>query len=182
MKESLLAQRRPALTKRWIDAVLSTYSADAAGFMRRQKDPFANPGGHLIDECIPVLLDALDRGVERDQVEGPLEGLLKLRALQDFTPSEAVAFVFAVKTMLREELDFEPLAPEWSTLDTRVDALGLVAFDVYMRCREKVYEVRYNQLKKMNYVMLERANRDMPRAAEGRAPGDPGPDDRGDEE
>jgi len=181
MEESLLAQRRTALTKRWIDAVLNTYSEDAASFMRRQKNAFANPGGHLVRECIPVLIDALEQGVERDKVEPPLEGLLKLRALQDFTPSQAVQFLFTVKTILREELDFAPGASEWDTLDTRVDALALVGFDVYMRCREKVYEVRYNQLKKLNHVMLERANRGMPRAAELHETSETEPDDRGDE-
>ena len=110
MEESLLAQRRAALTKRWIDAVLKTYSADAAGFMRRQKDAFANPAGHLVRECVPVLIDALEHGVERDKVGPPLEALLKLRALQDFAPSQAVAFLFTAKTMLREELDLDPHA------------------------------------------------------------------------
>lgn len=179
MEESLLAQRRAALTKRWIDAVLNTYSADAAGFMRRQKDAFANPSGHLVRECIPALIDALEQGVVREKVEPPLEAVLKLRALQDFSPSQAVAFVFTVKTLLREELELD--AAGWDTLDTRVDALGLVAFDVYMQCREKVYEVRYNQLKKLNHVMLERANRGVPRAAKRRASSETDPDDRGDE-
>ena len=61
-----------------------------------------------------------------------------------------------------------------------VDALLLVGFDVYMRCREKVYEVRYDQLKKLNHVMLERANR-MPRRAKLQETSETEPDDRGDE-
>ena len=113
-------------------------------------------------------------------MEPPLEGLLKLRALQDFKPSQAMAFIFTAKTLLREELDFEPIAPEWKTLDGRVDALAMVSFDVYMRCRERVYEVRYNQLKKLNHVMLERANRGMPRATK-LPESETEPDDRGDE-
>lgn len=180
MEESLLAQRRSALTKRWIDAVLNTYPEDAASFMRRQKDAFANPGGHLARECIHALVDALENGVERERVEPPLEAFLKLRALQDFTPSQALQFVFTVKTTLRDELDFDAQDPRWNTLDVRVDALALVAFDVYMRCREKVYEVRYNQLKKLNHVMLERANR-PPRSASPKVSSDTEPDDRGDE-
>lgn len=175
----MLAQRRAALTQRWIDAVINTYPTDAAAFMRRQKDAFANPAGHLVRACIPVLIDALESGVDRDKIKGPLEELLKLRALQDFAPSQAVAFIFTVKQMLREELDFAPADQAWNTLDTRVDALVLVAFDVYMQCRERVYEVRYNQLKKLNHVMLERANR-MP-GSKSRDASDPEPDDRGDE-
>ena len=50
-----------------------------------------------------------------------------------------------------------------------------------MGCREKVYEVRYNQLKKLNHVMLERANRGDARAAKRRASQETEPDDRGDE-
>ncbi len=180
MEESLLAQRRTALIKRWIDAVLNTYPNDAANFMRRQKDAFANPSGHFVRECIPVLVDALETGVELEKVQPPLEELIKLRALQDYTPSQAVHFIFAIKAILRDELDFKPDAAQWRTLDSRVDELGLIAFDVYMRSREKVYEVRYNQLKKLNHVMLERANRgQMPRTSKLRKTE---PDNRGDEE
>jgi hypothetical protein len=167
MLESLLAKRRVALEKRWLDAVLDTYPAEAARSMKRQQDRFANPAGHLVSDGIPILCDALQHGVVRENVEPPLEKILKLRALQDFTPSQAVQFLFVVKRLARETLAADVAAVDaaavWDAFDTRVDALALVAFDVYMRCRERVYEVRYNQLKKMNYTMLERANRSLSR-------------------
>ena len=180
MEEPLLTHKRATLTQRWTDAVLNTYPADSARFMRRQKDAFANPGGHLVRQCIEALVDALEQGVEVAKVDAALEGLLKLRTLQDFTPAQAVQFVFIAKTILREELSLPAGDPSWERWDTRIDALALVAFDVYMRCREKVYEVRYNQLKKLNHVMLERANRP---ATHARSSGSSEwePNDRGDE-
>ncbi|MCU0691712.1 MAG: RsbRD N-terminal domain-containing protein [Polyangiaceae bacterium] len=163
MAESFLAHRRAALLQRWLDAVFDAYPANASRALRRVGDRFANPAGHLLTSNLPLLFDALDRGVVREQVEPPLEAILKLRALQDFTPSQAVDIVLAARRVLRAE--FDPLrlpASDTAALaqvEERVDQMLLIAFDVYMRCREKVYEVRYEQLKKMNYTLLERANR-----------------------
>ena len=192
MLESLLAKRRASLEKRWLDAVLDTYPAEAARSMKRQQDRFANPAGHLMSDAIPILYDALLQGVVRESVEPPLEKILKLRAVQDFTPSQSVQFLFVIKRLAREALSADvrgaDAAAVWDAFDTRVDALMLVAFDVYMRCRERVFEVRYNQLKRLNYTMLERANRSFSRSGlvgergeTGSQQGPEGSGDRGDE-
>jgi len=41
--EELLAQKKTAVIDKWFDVVAETYPADTAIFIKRQKDPFANP-------------------------------------------------------------------------------------------------------------------------------------------
>jgi hypothetical protein len=37
---------------------------------------------------------------------------------------------------------------ELSALETRIDRLALLAFDCYMKCREKIYEIRLGELRR----------------------------------
>ena len=53
---------------------------------------------------------------------------------EDFTAAQAVAFVFLLKRILRDP-----------ARDERIDALALRAFDLYMQCREKIWEIKAKQ-------------------------------------
>ena len=85
-------------------------------------------------------------------IESSLERINKIRAVQDFKPSQAVAFVFLLKTALREELGAElyqgGMTQQLLSLESQIDGLVLIAFDNYMRCREKLFEVRCNDIKR----------------------------------
>lgn len=159
MLDRALSDKRSTIVERWLRIVMDTYSDEGAKSMRRQSDRFANPAGHLITTGIGDLFDELLAGARVEQAAEALTEMLKLRALQDLTPTQAVGFVGALKKVVRAEPGLSLTQAQWDELDERVDRLQLCAFDVYMRCRERVYEVRYNQLKKMNYTLLERANR-----------------------
>jgi hypothetical protein len=72
-----------------------------------------------------------------------LEGVVRIRAVQNFSASEAVGFVLLLKPALRAEL---PAGPEIEAdLDRRIDQIALAAFDLYARCREQIYEVRLRE-------------------------------------
>jgi hypothetical protein len=159
MLNRALSDKRTTIVERWLQVVLDTYPEDTARSLRRERDRFANPAGYLFTHGIGALFDELVAGARDEQSSAILEDMLKLRALQDFTPSRAVGFVGSLKGLLRDLPGFELTSEQWMELDGRIDRLQMCAFDVYMRCRERVYEVRYNQLKKMNYTLLERANR-----------------------
>ncbi|MBI4795270.1 MAG: RsbRD N-terminal domain-containing protein [Deltaproteobacteria bacterium] len=77
--------------------------------------------------------------------------VIRIRALQDCSPSQALAFIFLLKNVVREELaeDFEKqnLTAELMELDSRIDGLSLLGFDVYTRRREKLCELRVNEVK-----------------------------------
>ena len=48
------------------------------------------------------------------------------------------------------------LAEQLLALESRLDEMALLAFDVYMRCREKMYEIRANEAKNQVSALLRK--------------------------
>ena len=92
-----------------------------------------------------------------------MDKILRIRAVQDITAAEAVGFVFFLKKAVREtlakEIRQQQLAEELAEFETRVDSMALVAFDVFMRCREQLYEMKANEIRNRTGRMLERVCR-----------------------
>ena len=42
-------------------------------------------------------------------------------------------------------------------MESRIDDLALLAFDIYMKCREKLYDIRANEAKNQVSRLLQRA-------------------------
>jgi hypothetical protein len=160
--ESLLVERKSAILDEWFNSILATYPAETASFLKRKKDRFANPVGSTILAAMQGLLDEiLGGGCNPDNISKYLDNIIRIRAVQDFAPSSAVSFVFALKRVIREELAREPqdaaLAEELLAFEGRIDQLSLLAFDVYSQCREKIYEIRVNEIKSASATLFRRA-------------------------
>jgi len=86
-----------------------------------------------------------------DKIRPLLEGILRIRAIQNFSPSQAVIFLPLLKGVLKEEIGEEVrqnrLHEEWLELETRIDDFLLLAFDIYMECREKIHQLRTQELR-----------------------------------
>ena len=146
--EALLAPKKKAVTQRWINQVLDSYGSPE--FFKKQKDRFANPIGATISEALQELYGILLEEGELPAAAKPLENIIKIRAVQDFTPSQAVAFVYQFKSIVREELAGEKNREEvlagLAALETRIDKVALMAFDFYMDCRERLHRIRVNEV------------------------------------
>lgn len=159
--DTLLAEKSSAIIKRWLDRVLKTYPADTQVFFRKQKDRFANPVGQTLAREMEGLFAQLLEGADRDKVSPFLDRIIRIRAVQDFSPSEALAFIFQLKDIVREELGGalaqNGLAEELRRFESRIDELAQVAFDLYGACREKIYQVRLNEERRRVHMLLRRA-------------------------
>ena len=159
--KDLLREHKERILKKWFDVVVKTSPDETAKFLLREKDPFNNPVGSNIKEGIEVVLDQLLCGQRIEAVNPFVERLVKIRAIQDFLPSQAVAFVFALKVIIREVGGVEPgkeADHELVDLDRRIDSFALLVFDCYMQSREKVSEIRINEVKNRVSRLLKRAN------------------------
>jgi RsbRD-like negative regulator of sigma factor len=157
-----LIEKKPAILKKWFDAIADTYAKDTAGFLKKQKAQFTNPVGYTLAEGIEKLFDGLLKGVLPEEVSRFLDSIVRIRAIQDFAPSEAVSFIFQLKKVIREELGGEFLAQqgvaeELAAVDSAIDDLALFAFDIFMKCREKIYEIKANESKSMTFRLLQQA-------------------------
>lgn len=157
-----LSGKKAAILKKWFDAVADTYAADTAGFLKKQKAQFTNPVGYTLAEGLEGLFDALLQGMIPDTVKTFLDGIVRIRAIQEFEPSEAVAFIFQLKKVVRQELGAELLqqpgmTEELASFDSAIDDLALFSFDIYIKCREKIYELKANEARNMTFRLLQQA-------------------------
>ena len=141
--------------------------------------PFANPVRGTILQGIEGVYDALleEEGQDPDVLNDFLDKVIRIRAVQDYSPSQALSFVFSLKEAIRKVLGKEirehHLQDQLLLLDSRVDALALRAFDVYMGCREQVYELRVDEVKRMReraFRLLEQTDRVYKRKQKEEAP------------
>lgn len=172
--EHLLPQKRAAILERWFQLVLGTYPADTSRFLKQEKDRFINPVGYAISQEIEALYDELLQGMNFDKLADCLDNIIRIRAVQDFSPSQTIAFIFLLKKAIREELASEitenRVFEELLKFESRIDKLVLLAFDIYMKCREKVFEIRVNEVKAERervFKLLERTNLTMESQGEG---------------
>ena len=145
-----LAQKKSAILGRWLTMIYESYPPETAIFLRKEKNRFDNPMGYRISEGLEGLYGALLQEMERDQILAWLDEIIRIRALQDFAPSQALAFIFLLKNVIRqelaEEIQTENLAAEVLELESRIDGLALLGFDVYVKRREKLHEIRTGEV------------------------------------
>ncbi|MDP3001478.1 MAG: RsbRD N-terminal domain-containing protein [Bryobacterales bacterium] len=147
-----LAGERSAVVREWFERTLQSYPEQTSGFLRGEKDPFRNPVGHTLRDGLGVLFDELAGEMDQARITAALDAIVRIRAVQDHTASQAVAFLFLLKEVLRDKSPAADLA----MLEKRIDRMALLAFDLYMKCREKIYEIKAEEAKRRVYV-LERA-------------------------
>lgn len=162
----ILAEKRKAVIDQWRQAIIDSYPGDASQFLEKQKDQFANPVGHSIHRDTEVLIDQLIGEMDAKPMAQALDNLVRVRAVQQFKPSEAVAFVTMLKPIVRRIVAQEPidqaLVREAAKLDERIDSMTMMAFDIYTGCRERLAEIRVNETKRAHAKMLERLTGQLP--------------------
>lgn len=158
---SLLKEKKSAFLRRWFNLIVETYPDESTRFLKHQKDRFANPVGHSLSQALDRLYEEVVSGVDAQRAAPALDQIIRIRAIQNFSPSQAVAFVFFLKTVVREALEEEirqsGIKEELLVMETRIDQLALLAFDQYMGCREKLYDLKANELRRQTYRLLQRA-------------------------
>ena len=153
--KDLLIQRRDKIVDRWFNLIVTTYPPETARFLKREKDRFSNPVGSTTLQGLRNIYEEL---LENNTGKLPeaLDSIIRIRSVQDFTASEAVAFIFQLKDIIRKELAGK-MSEELHAFETRIDELSLLAFNIYMKCREKLYEIKTNEIKKRSRKAFEHA-------------------------
>ena len=139
---------REKIVGQWLNYTLSTYTS--SHFFSKERDKFANPVGANIRDALDKLFVLLSTGADPEEYKVPVGQIMQLRAVQEFSPSQAVGAVFLLKEAVRAELAGKVTGDrgyaELLDFESRVDRLALMAFDIYMKCREEVCEIRINEV------------------------------------
>ena len=165
---NLLAERKTAIVKKWFSLAIETYPPETAKFLKSQKDLIANPVGRTFYQGLEELFDELLKGLDHETATDSLDPIIRIRAVQHYSPSQATGFIFFLKKVIREnfrkEIFEEALLEELLAFESKIDELGLIAFNIYVKCREKIYELKANEMKNSTFKAFERAGlvKEMP--------------------
>jgi hypothetical protein len=130
--KSLLQEKKASIVKKWRDVVLSTYPEQSQKFLRKQKDAIANPVGRRIIEGIESLYDEVVDEADSRKISLFLDELAK-------------------------EILQNGISEEWAAFEIRLDGLALLCFDVYSECRQKLFDIRVNEVRNQSHRLLKMA-------------------------
>ncbi len=150
-----LKLHREAIIGRWKALILAGYPSGASGFLGGEKDRFANPVGAAIDEMAGGVFDEITGGMDCAVIAVAVDDLVKIRAVQNFLAPDAVRFIFLLKQAVLEELERRKSASlsieEFAVLGSRIDEAALLVFEGYLRCRERLHEIKAHEIRRRNY-------------------------------
>lgn len=166
---------RTRVIGQWLDAVFAMYPLETTGFMRTREDRFANPVGHALRQGAEALYDAVTGAdTDRKAIEDALAALVRVRAVQDLRADQAVGALFLLKPILRELFLVDALAGGdfrgYLEMESRVDTLALMAFNLYVADREAVYAERVAEQRRSTAQLRRWAERHGLIAPGGAAP------------
>lgn len=151
MLKELLVKRKSSIVDKWVGMILNSYPSESLNFLKSQKDQFANPVGYTISSNAGKLFDEMIGDADRIRIKELLDDIIRIRAVQEFRPSRAVEFVFSLKEAIRNEIKEETgdtcLDEELVRFESKIDMMALIAFDLYMQSREKIFQIRVNEVK-----------------------------------
>jgi len=155
----LLEKKKPVILERWLAAIYDTYPADTARFLEREKDQFSNPVGYNSSANACHILEGLIRGEEGATLSSFLEGIIRIRAVQDFTPTQAVSFVSSLKTIIADQLEPEirrhNLWSEWEELQASIDNLTFMAYEIHAKMKQKIQHIRMKEIEKNERIRIK---------------------------
>jgi len=160
--KDILSDKRSRIIKKWRDLTLAAYPGDAQRFLRKEKNQFANPVGRTISEALEVLYDELLKGGGTEIGSSALDKIIRIRAVQDLKPSQAIGFIIQLKGIIGKELKAAAqengLSEEIREVERAIDNMALMAFDMYTQCRQKIYEIRVSEVQGQVSGLLRRVN------------------------
>lgn len=154
----LLSKKRDSIVDKCFDLTISTYPEQSHLFLKEKKRQFTNPVGYTIYQGIQKIIDNIIAQEPLENFTSPLEEIIRIRAVQDFTPSQAVGFIFLIKEAIYSSIYREVKYNELTDLLSRIDSLALLAFDIFMKYREKIYDIKARELIDRTWWILKKWN------------------------
>jgi len=159
MLQNILEQNKDTIIAEWVDQTINTYEQEMIRFLHKEKNQFANPVRNTILTSTEKIYNAILNKVKFDTNYPGLEDIIKLRTVQDFSPSQALSFIFILKEIIRKELQNDNKVnisvKEINKFEGKMDKLTALAFDIYTNCRNKIYEIRLKEIRSQSQRAFE---------------------------
>jgi len=156
--QQFLEQNKKAILSVWVERIFQSYKPEMVRFLEKEKNQFANPVRHTIITCTEKIYDGLKNHIEMDEKFPGLEDLIKLRAVQEFLPSEALFFIFSLKEIIGNIMLKDSSVNDLIAFERKMDDLTRLAFNIYTNSRNKIYEIRLSEIKAQSRRMFDHNN------------------------
>jgi hypothetical protein len=159
---------RDLFVQEWLAYTLRTYPGQTGRFLSHEPDRFRNPVGHTLRAALSEVAGELFGSFDRTRVTASLGEVVRLRAVQEFSPAEAVEFVTLARHVARglAKTDHPRLGPgALDVLNARIDDMVVMAADLFEQCRVELRAIAARAARRRVFV-LERV---QARAAAGAA-------------
>jgi len=152
-----LQNKKKKILSLWVERTLDSYIS--SGFFKQSHDQIANPTGANIKDGLTRILDTLLEESESQDYSSALDQIIRIRAVQDFSPSQAVVpfleLKWIVRQILADDAKTKSLVHDLAPLECEIDRIALAAFDMYTQCREQLYQVRIRELKSGSHILTD---------------------------
>ncbi|SMC94149.1 RsbT co-antagonist protein rsbRD N-terminal domain-containing protein [Desulfocicer vacuolatum DSM 3385] len=149
-----LEQNKKQIIDQWFLHTINSYPQETARVLGKLKNRFDNPVGsataHSLEESFNLLLQ---KEIDIDKIETALDSIIRIRAVQSFSASQAVGFVFELKKIIKTVLEGE----RDNDFDGKIDEMALAAFNRFMKCRENIFLLKATESKRRIHSAFERA-------------------------
>lgn len=153
-------ENREVIFKSWCDLFWSKFREGEA-YLRRGADPFENPFAYHIHEAFQKILEHLGKDFKIEELDPYLDKIAQIRASQEAYLTTALYFLIDLKSLLRErwgdKITEQYGLAAWLEFEDLLDALLLRLGDFYLKYRERLLELRVEEWKRNNYLLLKRA-------------------------
>jgi hypothetical protein len=151
MNRKLQAHKQSILAK-WQTFALSNHENLELIKASKNQGRFSNPAAYVTEKNTGKIFDWLINDENNVDIMNPLEEICRLRAVQNMKPSQALKFIPVLKQIIRDEMR-EVIASERDEdlreLDKRIDEITLLAFDIYSDCRDRINQIKINEMKRL---------------------------------
>lgn len=158
----LMRDNRKEILDQWFHQFIGAYPQESVKYFERVENEFTNPIGSNVHRSLVAIFDELIGEQDADKIYKDLEMIMRIKAVQDVTPSQAIAFVFGLKSIMRKSFTKEInngtiKLNELLDFEDALDTIALLAFNIYVDSRELVYDMRVQELHQ-RVDILQKAN------------------------
>ncbi|MCG8566248.1 MAG: RsbRD N-terminal domain-containing protein [Desulfobacterales bacterium] len=152
--QEVIKNNRKSFLAEWFKATIETYPAQSARVLGKDADRFDNPVGAVTRESLENILTILSsEDCSQEALEKALDPIIRIRAVQAFSASEAVSFIFQLKQIGEALID----SAQIRQFDQMVDTVALAGFNKLMKCKEEIFLLKATESKRRIHKAFERA-------------------------